>query len=399
MFSTFVSVLLGLTGVAVLLHSVGMWAALRYTRRTRRCLPDGPLPPLTLLKPIKGLEDGFEDNLRSFYEQDYPGPLQIVFSSTETDDPGIEVARRIASDFPHVQTDFVVARDDFGLNPKVSNMQGGLLAARHDLFLQSDANVRLRPGYLRRLVGTMLAENASLVGSLVVGVGERTFAATIDNLQLTAFTAPGLCMAEELAGITCVLGKAMLLRRSELEEIGGLARVRDVLAEDYVLTQLFQKAGKRVVLTTDPVENINVSTSMRRFVGRHSRWLKMRAVVSVPGYLADLGSNPFPLALAAVIASGFDQRLLPMLGGVYLYKCFWDAKLLRRLRGHGLGFAQLWATPARDLALTMIWFYALFSRSTEWRGKPLLLGPGSVLIHNDGPLPLRLLRRIGFLRG
>ncbi len=399
MFSTAVSVLLALTGVAVLLHRIGIWATFRYTTRARSHTFGGLLPPLTLLKPIKGSEDGLEDNLRSFYEQDYPAPLQIVFTSTDVADPGMAIARRVATAYPQVETEFVLARDDFGMNPKVSNMQGGLQRARHDLLLQSDANVRLTPGYLRRMTSVMLAENASLVGSLVVGVGERSAAATLENLQLTAFTAPGLCMAKELAGISCVLGKSMLLRRSELERLGGLARVKDMLAEDFMLAQFYEQAGMRVTLSTETVANFNTRTTFKQFASRHSRWLKMRAVVSRAGYAADLFSNPLPLALGAVIAGGFDPRLIALSFGVYAYKCAWDARLLHHLRGHGLGVAQLWATPARDLALAVIWLYALFSRTTQWRGRQLRLGRDSMLVRDEGPLPLRLLRRIGLLRG
>ncbi len=400
MFSTTASILLALCGVTLLFHRVGMWAIWRFTARKPPGREPEALPPVTLLKPIKGLEDELELNLRSFFEQAYPAPRQIVFSSTEAGDPGMAVARRVARDYPEVQSDFVLARDDFGLNPKVSNIRGALLHARHDLLLQSDANVRLPTGYLRQLVGEMLSQDAALIGSVVVGVGERTAGAALENLQLTAFVAPGLCMAEELAGITCVLGKSMLLRRSELEAIGGLACVKDVLAEDYVLCQRYQQHGKRVVLSTTAVANVNANTSLRQVAARHARWLKMRAVVSRAGYAADLGSNPFALALAAWLAGGFDPRLLALAAGVWLYKCYWDARLLARFRGHGLGPAQLWVTPARDLLLAAIWLYALFSRSTEWRGQRLRLGPGSVLRHDERPLPLRLLQRLGgLLRG
>lgn len=402
MFSTTTSVLLALTAVAVLLHRIGMWATLRYVARGRTRaagIDAAPFPALTLLKPIKGTEDELERNLRSFYEQDYPAELQVVFTATDAGDPGMAIARRLAAEYPHVATDFVLARDDFGLNPKVSNMQGGLQRAAHDLVLQSDANVRLSPGYLRRIVTVLLGEKASLLGGLVVGVGERSPFAVLENLQLTAFTAPGLCMAEELAGIHCVLGKSMLFNRRELESLGGLARVKDVLAEDFMLAQLYERSGKRVVLATETVLNFNQHTSLKQFLSRHSRWLKMRAVVSAPGYAADLGSNPLPLALGAFAASGFDLRLLLVVLAVYAYKCACDARLMKLLRGHGLGVAQLWATPARDLALTAIWIYALFSRTTEWRGLRLRLGRDSTLARDEGALPIRLLRRIGLLRG
>jgi len=393
------SLWLALTGVTLVGHLVGMLAALRYTGRLRAAEPVGALPGLTLLKPIKGLEDALRENLESFYAQRYPGPLQVVFASAEPGDPGMAVAREVAAAHAHVPTSFVLAREDYGLNPKVGNLRAAMLSAEHDLVLQSDANVRLRPGHLRRMVATLQAEDASLVGSLVVGTGERSACATVENLQLTAFTAPGLCAAKELADITCLLGKAMLFRRSELDALGGIAMVKDVLAEDFVMTQLYERAGKKVVLSADPVANVNQSTTLRQLGSRHSRWMKMRVVVSLPGFIGDLGSNPLPFALLALPASGFSPRALAVLGGVYLYKLAWDALMLRRLRGRGLGLAQLWATPARDLLLSGIWAYSLFSRTTVWRGRRLRMGPGTLLVPEEAPaLPARVLRRLG-LRG
>lgn len=399
MFPTLVSILLALAAVAVVFHHVGVWAALRALRRPAPPSPSLPtLPALSLLKPVKGLEDELEANLRSFFEQRYPGPLELVFASELADDPGIALARRLAAEYPAVPSRFVVARADFGLNPKVCTMHGGLLATRHDLVLQSDANVRLPDGHLTRLVGEMLAYDAGLIGSLVVGAGERSAGAYLENLQLTTFTAPGVCAAQEISGVRCVLGKAMLFRRSELESVGGLARVKDVLAEDFALCELYAAHGKRVVLSTSAVLNVNVQTSLQRFLARHSRWLKMRAVVSVGGFVADLLSNPLPFALAAWLASGLDPRLLAALLALYAYKCWWDRRMLLRFRCRGIGWHQLWATPARDLLMAAIWCYALFSRSTQWRGRRLRLGPGSVLIAPEPALPLKLLRRVGLFR-
>ena len=197
MFSTLVSVLLALTGVAVLLHRIGMWATWRYlARNPEPTAADGALPPITLLKPIKGLEDGLEANLRSFFEQDYPGAIQIVFTSTAAHDPGMAIARRIALEYPQVESAFVHARDDFGLNPKVANMQGGLQAGRHDLLLQSDANVRLHPGYLRALVGYMQTQEPRSSAAWSSAKASVRLRRRWRTCSCTAFTAPGVCMAK-----------------------------------------------------------------------------------------------------------------------------------------------------------------------------------------------------------
>src|SRR5688500_17439275 len=131
-------------------YLLGFGAMLKHTARTFPPARDEDLPPVTLLKPIKGDEEALEANLRTFFEQDYPAPMQIVFASTEAGDPGMAVARRLAAEYPHVETRFVHSDAGFGLNPKVANLAGALAAAKHEMILQSDANVRVRRDYLRR---------------------------------------------------------------------------------------------------------------------------------------------------------------------------------------------------------------------------------------------------------
>jgi ceramide glucosyltransferase len=378
MFSGTVSICLALTAVALLLHRMAHWATLRQTTPPREPWPHRP-QPLTVLKPIKGLEEELEQNLRSFFEQDYPAPLQLVFSSTEPGDPGIALARRIADEYPAVESRFVLSDPSFGTNPKVSNLAGALRAAAHDLVLQTDANVRLRPGYLRALVDEWQAIGASMLGALIAARGERSLGAVLDNIQITSFTTPGICLADRLVGITCVLGKSMLFRRSELESLGGLALVKDVLAEDYVLGQTYAQAGKRVALSSLAVDNINVAAPVSRFLSRHSRWLKMRVVVHLGGFVADLISNATFFSFLAWLLSGFQPELGVLYVAVVVYKVALDRQLMKRLRGEPLALRHALCMPLRDLVLPCIWLYASVSRTTEWRGERFRLSRGSLL--------------------
>ncbi len=401
MFSVTVSTFLALTAVALLLHRVAVWATFRHTRPvTPKNEPGSPcapraLPALSVLKPIKGLEEQLEQNLRSFLEQAYPAPLQFVFASTSPSDEGIAVARRVAQDYPQVETRFVVSDPSFGWNPKVSNIAGALRAAHYDLVLQTDANVRVRPGYLRDVVQEYVDTDAAMLGSLIAGVGERSLGAVLDNIQLTTFTTPGICLASEVAGVECVIGKSMLFRASELAELGGLALVKDVLAEDFVLGQTYEQAGKKVVLSRFTVENVNIDAPLSRFLGRHSRWLKMRVVIHLGGFIADLLSNATFFALLAFLASGCELRLLGLYAGVIAYKSYYDARIMRRLRGTPLSSRHFAYIPLRDILLPMLWFYALFSRTTEWRGERFHLGKRSLLTPLQSTLPERVMRRLG----
>lgn len=381
---------------AVLAYGVfglGVIATVRHTRR-RSFRVDGALPPVSLLKPLKGIEESLEQNLETFFTQDYPGRVQIVFSTAEPDDEALPVARRVAARHPEVDVDFVLSDPEYGLNPKVSNLAGALRAAEHDLVLQSDANVRARPDYLRRIVSELIAERGALLSSMVVGVGERSPGAAMENLQLSAMIGPATCFALHFFGVTCVIGKSMLFRRSELEELGGLESVKDVLAEDYLLGRAFEKAGRKVILSTTVAENVNRDITVDRFMSRHARWLKMRAVIHPPAFAADLFANPVGLGVIGTALSGFDLRALAILLALVIAKASTDAFVLRRTRGEPMSLRMLAFAPLKDVLLLAIWPYSAVSRSIEWRGSRLRLGWYTRLRHDEGALPVRVARRV-----
>jgi ceramide glucosyltransferase len=387
-------ILLGCASAALVLFGLGVIFTIWHTRLPSPEPPAGEWPALSLLKPLKGSEEELEANLESFYVQDYAGALEVVFATTEEDDDALPVARRVAARHPDVPTRFVHSDEHFGLNPKVANLAGAMAAAAHDLVLQSDANVRVQPDYVRKVVGEYRARGSALLTSMVVGVGERSAGAAMENLQLSAFIGPAMCTALHLARISCVVGKSMLLSRSELDSLGGLEQVRDILAEDFVLGQRYQQEGKVVTLSIHTVENVNREIGLGQFLGRHSRWLKMRAVIHVGGFVGDLLANPVALTLAAFVASGFEAWIGLILLGVVLVKMSGDAFLMRRTRGVGMRLRHLAMGPLKDSLMGLVWVYSIFSRSVCWRGKKLRFGSMSRLRADDGALPVRVARRL-----
>ncbi len=373
------AIFLSCAAVALTVYFIGLWATFRRTAAELQS-SNSKLPPITLLKPIKGIEEELEENLISFLDQEYPSNLQIVFASSEKDDPGIALARRIASRYPHLDIAFVLSDPSYGLNPKVSNLAGAMRVARYDTVLQSDANVRVKAGFLTKIVEEFVDKNASLLGCLVVGIGERSLGAAFENLHLTGFISPSMCAVHHVVDTTCIVGKAMIFKKSELEELGGLSIVKNVLLEDFVLGETYRHAGKTLVLSSQVVANVNVRTSFAQFLSRHSRWLKMTAVVSKSGMAAQLFSNPLLFTLLAWIASGLDLRLLSLLAGVALFKVQTDSILVRRMRGFAMHSRNKWLSPIRDILIGLVWFYALFSRTVNWRGKILRIKSGSEIV-------------------
>lgn len=345
-----------------------------------------PPPPLTVLKPVKGLDEGFADNLRSFMLQDYPN-FEILVGAESASDPALAVARALAAAHPEVRMRVIVCPDDGGLNPKVSILRALSPHVRTDLVLISDSNVRVTPGYLASTAAELADPAVGLVTNLIAGGGELSKGAILEGLHLSTYVARALSFAGVYFHRACVVGKSMLFRLSDFQRLGGWSRVRDVLAEDYLIGHLFESAGFRVAVSPHMVENYNCRWPVSRFVSRHLRWGQMRRRISITAYLLEPLLNPIALLTLAVIvalAAGHDPKpfLLIAFAGTTV-RLLADWRLLRRMRSAGPGLGDVLLCVPKDLLAFGMWVVAWFRRSIDWRGRRFLIGAGTLLARVD----------------
>jgi len=352
----------------------GVAAVVRVRRRHGR---DSTMPPepLSVLKPLCGVDNDLEANLRTFFEQDHPD-FELVFGVQGEADPALALVRRLRESYPRVRCQIVIHDGGRGINPKVSNLRAALTAVRHDVIVISDSNVTVEPDYLRAMGAELSRPGVGLVTSLFAGTGERTLGASLENLHLNGEIAAGIALPTELLGYPLVVGKSMMFRRSVFERLGGFASVANVLAEDYVIGRMFHSAGKRIALCPAPVRNISATTGVRAFFRRHLRWGMIRLRLNPLAFAAEPLTRPFVIAaIAALVGVG---GAWPLLWAVAL-TLLRDAVQWIVLRGPAGLLRALPLFPLRDALVTAAWIATPFFRHVSWRGNRVLVGEGTRL--------------------
>lgn len=336
------------------------------------------LPPLSILKPLKGVDAGLEENLRSLFRQNYP-EFELILGTEDASDPALALARKVASEFPGVRSMVRSSPAGIGFNPKVNNLAQLLPHARHELILISDSNVRADPAYLADLVAHREVSGAGLVWSLFRGTGWQGLGGALEALQINGHVMGGLSGLVRLLGMPCAVGKSMLLDRGDLDRIGGLPYLGQFLAEDQVCAEDFVAAGRPVVVSGRLIDNVLGRRSLREAVGRHLRWARLRRHMNLPGYLGEGLLNPVFVALVAALGVR-SADAWGLAAGALAAVTILDRSSERRI-----GIRRpLWKYPVLELILGvsrgLLWFVPLFSNAVCWRGRRLSLGPRSRIL-------------------
>jgi ceramide glucosyltransferase len=324
------------------------------------------------LKPLCGRDAGLEQNLESFFLQDHPS-FELVFGVTDARDPALEVVSSLMQRFPTVKAKIVVHEGQGALNPKVDNLLGILPEATHDLALVSDSNVRAPRHYVRELATLYADERPGLVTNLFAGSGERTFGAAIENVQLAGFVAAGTALPT-LLGDALLVGKSALFSRRRLERLGGLRRLSDVLAEDFVMGKTFAHAGERVVIAPTVLENVTHGTSLEATFLRQLRWSMLRFRLRPAAAALEPLASPLVLLPAAWLFAG--PWALAWCAALFVLR---DLGGWLLLRGTSRAYLPLLLSPLRELVVLAAWAVAPFRQHVLWRGKRFRLGAGTLL--------------------
>ena len=336
-------------------------------------------PPVTILKPLYQGEPGLSDNLESFFNQDYPGGIQIVFGVHDEGDPAAAVVRELQARYPHLDTMIVADGALHGSNAKVSNLINMLPSARHDVLVLSDSDITVSPHWLRQVTDALAAPGVGLVTCLYTGEvarGEKGVWATLSAMGTSYDFLPNVVLGTSLGLAEPCMGSTIALSRAMLDEIGGFMAFADYLADDYEIGRAVRQTGHTLAMPAIGVGHTAGETSMGELFRHELRWTRTIRTLNPLGHLGTIVTFGFPIALIAAILLDFSWFSLVVLAITVTARLF----LKRRIDGiFGTYAGPFWLLPVRDLLSFAVFVTSQFGETVHWRGSRFAVEPSGAM--------------------
>jgi len=361
----------------------------RRLRAARRRPAESPLPPVTIIKPLKGGEGGaLYENLASFCRLDYPC-VQFLFCLQSPEDPALAVVSRLRKEFPDADIDVVVSKNRIGFNPKVNNMANAYPFAKFDFLLMSDADVLVEPAFLRRMAAPFSDPGVGLVTSFYEAGGARGLWGQLETLSVNVNFLPQALMAAAL-GMRFAMGAAMMVRRSAFDATGAFENLADHIADDFWLGESVTAAGWRVEFAAALVTTVPDIVDGVSHVRHMTRWARTIRICNPPGHAGSLVLQGFSLLTLKILLSGPDPVSLALLGAIWAAKAAAGLSLARA-GGTRRSAASFLLIPLGEWSSFAGWLSGWSSSRVLWRGQLYDVQPQGRLVPVAVPLSRRAL--------
>ncbi|MBD2354682.1 bacteriohopanetetrol glucosamine biosynthesis glycosyltransferase HpnI [Tolypothrix sp. FACHB-123] len=362
---------------AICFYCYSIYAAIAFFTQTRTIDP-AFLPQVTILKPICGVDRDAEDNLASCCQQDYP-EYQIIFAVRDREDPAIAIIDKLIQQFPNVDIQLVVSDRIIGANLKVSNLANALTAAKYEILLIADSDIRVGKDYLQRIVQPLQDEKVGVVTCLYRSLAQG-WVTSFEALGIATSFHPSVLVSNQLENIKFAFGSTIIIRKQALEAIGGFNAIADYLADDFQLGYLPAQVGYRVFLSNYIVDHILDESTLADVIQRQIRWLRCIWVSRPWGYLGLVFTYGTVTSLLLLLVT--KGSIIGWTGLVIT----WVLRLIMawvigvRVFNDPVTKQYFWLIPFRDLIHFAIWCYGFFGKAITWRGQQLQLIQGGKLV-------------------
>jgi ceramide glucosyltransferase len=332
-------------------------------------VPDvADLPPVSVLKPVHGLEARLKENIESFFQQDYPN-YEILFAADEASDAALDVVREVCARYPHIRSRVLVTGTPWP-NPPVYSFHCMAEAAAHDILVTTDSDVQVDPRYLREVVPPLLDPKVGMVTCVYRGRNVAGFFSGLTAIGMSVEMTAGVLVANLLEGMKFGLGPTTVVRKDSLASIGGYTALRDYIAYDFAIGNLIAKAGYRVVLSGHVIDHVVNQKSFRRMWQNQLRWAQTTRYSRPKGHFGSglIFAMPYGI-LGFLAAAGLGHWGA---GALFLG----IAVLNRLLEAWLVGWVVVrdpeirrapWLYPLRDLLGFAVWFASYLNLRYVWR--------------------------------
>ncbi len=347
---------------------LSVWTAIRFFTRSRSDLKTigGFKPPVTVLKPVRGLEKDLKSNLGSICIQDYP-KYQVVYSVQDPEDPAFPILEEIQEEVGSERVSVVISTVQAGANGKVNNLLGAIEQARYQIIIISDSDTHLRPDYIESIVAPLSNPDVGCVCTLFKVTRADRWFEKMELLTINADFIPSVIFAEVTGASNACLGPSLAIGRGTLQELGGLESLTDYLVEDYELGRRVWTSGKKMALLPYLIDVVVDLENWHQWWNHQVYWDQNTYLAQPWPFIATILIRAVPFALLFAIARGGDILGLAVLVGAIALRLLTAAITLNRL-GDTEGLRSLYLLPLRDTVGLIFWLLAFTKRTVVWRG-------------------------------
>jgi ceramide glucosyltransferase len=343
------------------------------------------LPPVTILKPVHGMEERLEQNLESFFQQDYPN-FEIIIGARSVDDPAVALAEKLRLRYPQVNSRVVISGAPAWPNAKVFTLDKMIPLSRNDFFVISDSDVRVEHDFLRNVIPPLFDQKLGLVSCLYRGDPAADFWSLLEALGMSVEMPSGVVVADMLEGVRFALGPAVALRRDPLEAIGGIAATADYYSDDYILGNKIWEAGYKVIFSHHLVYHVLTPRPFLRTLGDQLRWMKSTRHSRPWGHVGTGLTFAMPFGVvgfAAAAALGNMRLAVALLAIAFLNRVIQSVAVGWGLLRDPRALRLCWLYPLRDFQGFVVWAASYLSRDFYWRGETYRFTTGGRIIAQD----------------
>ncbi|CEG58999.1 bacteriohopanetetrol glucosamine biosynthesis glycosyltransferase HpnI [Legionella fallonii] len=335
-------------------------------------------PPISILKPVCGMESMAYENFASFCQQDYP-EYQIIFGVRDADDPIVSVVNKIIADFPQKDIQLVICETSLGINPKISNLITMQKAAKYSFSLISDSDIRVGPTYLSETIQFMQDEQVGIVTCPYRSLA-KTWRAKIGAVNDATEYMPGVFCAKQLDQIKWTLGCSVLIRETALNAIGGIQRVADYVAEDLLLGKHVTHIGYKIVLANYIVDHVIEHHSLRGIIRGKIRRDRGILTYNPWSYFSLLFTYGAALSMLLLLINHTSTIGVIVFGFVWITKLVMSWIISVKYLKDPSAKKWFWLSPLNDCISFMLWLYVFSASTIYWRGSYFKIGKDGRLV-------------------